>query len=416
MTSPETQDPASQDAAESGDGRPDGGSPRRHVVVAGGGIGGLTAALALERAGFSVLVLERSEKLGEVGAGLQISPNAWRVLKSLDATEPLEKVLVKPDSIRIHSARAGGQIGRIPLGETAEHRYGAPYCVIHRGDLHKGLAETAMARPNIDIQLGIAIADAEEDETGITVEIQGSEGISSHHAEALIAADGVWSTVRRRLLRLPSADYSGRIAYRATFSTDQAPDLAGFTGLWMGENAHLVHYPIRSGSLINLVAIAEGDWHGETWSTPVDRDEVLQHFKNWPVTARHLLERPASSLKWALCDIRPGTIWAEGRIALLGDAAHAMLPFMAQGAAMAIEDAHVVARCLAEEPDVDEALLTYERTRKDRVERVMRTARENARIYHMKGLMAFLRDTGIRYLSGQRLLSRYDWIYDWQPK
>lgn len=436
MTSPDTSGPGSRD----GDGRAQSGdtqsgdtqsgvvhldtaqadTPRiggkRRIVVAGGGIGGLTAALALERAGFHVHVLERSTRLGEVGAGIQISPNAWRVLESLGVMPALEEAMIRPETVRIHSVRAGGVIGRIPLGETALKRYGAPYTVIHRGDLHQGLADVALERPDIEIHLGTALADAEEDEDGITVELQGPEGVSSCRAEALIGADGVWSTVRRRLLRLPSADFSGRIAYRATFPADCAPDLAGFTGLWMGTNAHLVHYPIGAGREINVVAVTQNDWREETWSAPASRDEVLGCFRKWPVAARRVLEKPKDWLKWALCDIGPGTIWAEGRIALLGDAAHAMLPFMAQGGAMAIEDACVLARCLADDPDVDEALLAYERERKDRVERVVRAARDNARIYHMKGLMALARDTGIRYMSGRRLLSRYDWLYDWRPQ
>ncbi len=396
--------------------QPDGQPARRRIIVAGAGIGGLTAALALERSGFSVQVLERSQQNGEVGAGIQISPNAWRVLDALGATSFLEETTSKPEAIQINSVRAGGKIARIPLGKEAVQRYGAPYCVVHRADLHKGLMKVAESRPNIEINRGLALADGVEDEDGITVEIQGESGVSSSRGEALIGADGVWSTVRRRLLRLPSADYAGRVAYRATIPVEKAPELANHTGLWMGDRAHLVHYPIGSGREINLVAVVDDEWHEENWSAPASGKEVLEHYKDWPLPVRKLLALPQRWLKWALCDIGPGTIWAEGRIALLGDAAHAMLPFMAQGGAMAIEDAWVLARCLAEEPDVDEALMEYERKRKQRVERVVRTARDNARTYHMKGVMALARDTGIRYLGGQRLLSRYDWLYKWQPE
>ena len=319
MTSPNTRGPGSDDAPQAEERPPVANTTKRRIVVAGGGIGGLTAALALERAGFSVHVLERSERLGEVGAGIQMSPNAWRVLDSLGAIPALEAAMVHPEAVHIGSVRAGGIVGRIPFGETARQRYGAPYSVIHRGDLHQGLAETARERPGIEIHLGMAVADAQEDEDGITVEIQGPEGVSSYRAEALIAADGVWSTVRRRLLRLPSADYSGRVAYRATFSAEKAPDLAGFTGLWMGEKAHLVHYPISGGREINVVAIVESSWQEETWSAPVERDEVLRQFEGWPAEPRRLLTTPGSWLKWALCDIGPrrhlggGTHRAAGR-------------------------------------------------------------------------------------------------------
>ncbi|WP_321338038.1 FAD-dependent monooxygenase [Breoghania sp.] len=394
-----------------------GGKPaRRRIIVAGAGIGGLTAALALERAGFSVQVLERSQQSGEVGAGIQISPNAWRVLDALGVTPFVEEKASKPQAIQVNSVRSGGAVARIPLGREALKRFGAPYCVFHRADLHNGLMQAAESRPFIEINRGLALADGVEDEDGITVEMHGETGVSSSRAEALIGADGVWSTVRRRLLRLPSADYAGRVAYRATIPVENAPELANYTGLWMGKDAHLIHYPIASGRQINLVAVVDDDWREENWSAPADQEEVLSHYAGWPLAVRKLLERPESWLKWALCDIGPGTIWAEGRIALLGDAAHAMLPFMAQGGAMAIEDAWVLARCLADEPDVDEALMEYERKRKQRVERVVRSARDNARTYHMKGVMALARDTGIRYLGGQRLLSRYDWLYKWQPE
>ncbi len=390
-------------------------SPERHIVLAGAGIGGLTAALALSDAGFRVTLLERNAKLSELGAGIQVSPNAYRILDRLGVIGRLGRDCVQPQEIRLKSVRSGSIVGRVPLGDVALKRYGAPYCVIHRGDLHRALLAAVTARSEIDIHLDATIADAVSDDDGISVEFQTEDGASTIRGDALIGCDGVWSTVRRRLLRLPSAQYSGRIAYRALIpATDVRPEDRVSTAVWMGPRAHLVHYPIRGGEALNLVAVVEDDWHDEEWSAPGDPDQLLPHFADWPEVASALLRKPERWLKWALCDVGPGTIWTEGRISLLGDAAHAMLPFMAQGGAMAIEDAVVLAKALEQEPDTPAALLAYERDRKDRVERVMRTARDNARTYHMDGFGAVIRDMGIRFLSGEKLLHRMDWIYGWR--
>lgn len=386
----------------------------KRILIAGAGIGGLSAALALVRCGFKVTLLERNKELREVGAGIQVSPNAYRILDSFGVIDRLGEKCVRPREIRIHSARAGGLIGRIPLGEFAEQRYGAPYCVVHRGDLHRALLSEVEAHSDIEIQLGVTVADALSDDDGITVDLQGDDGIASMRGAALIGADGVWSAVRRRLLRLPSAQYSGRTAYRAVIPATDLPDeLRSATGIWMGARSHFVHYPIRGGDALNLVAVVEEDWRDEEWSAPGDRDALLQRFNHWPKAARDLLEKPDTWLKWGLCDVGPGTIWTEGRISLLGDAAHAMLPFMAQGGAMAIEDAAVLANALASDPDTCAALLAYEKARRDRVERVMRTARDNDRTYHLGGVSAMVRDMGIRFLSGEKLLTRFDWLYGW---
>ena len=395
----------------------------RTVVVAGAGIGGLTASLALAAQGFRVVVLEKAERLEEAGAGLQLSPNASRVLLDLGLQPRLAARAVTPEAISIMSARGGGEIARLPLGEAASFRAGAPYWVVHRADLQAALAAHVNDNPDIELRLGCQFEDVTAHGRGLTV-VQ-RRGTTRHQelATALVGADGIWSAVRGHLFPDVQPRFSGSIAWRGTLDATQLPPeySAHRVQLWMGPNAHLVVYPISGGRQINVVAVMPGSWNRPGWSAPGEISEIKKVFAStkWPGPARMMISAVDVWRKWALFTVPGGGQWGDGAITLLGDAAHAMLPFAAQGAGMAIEDAAVLARCLGESaaettPDIPAALKRYAQLRRPRVTRIQRAARRNGTVYHLKGAAALARDLFIRSIGPQRMLARQDWIYDWR--
>jgi salicylate hydroxylase len=322
------------------------------------------------------------------------------------------------------SARAGGELVRLPLGEAAATRAGAPYWVVHRADLQSALAAAAADHPDIELRLGATFEDVAAHARGLTVVYRSGNSRESGLASALIGADGVWSTVRQHLFPDVQPRFSGLIAWRGTFEARQLPKeyTSRRVQLWMGPGAHLVAYPIAGGRQINVVAVVPGTWNRPGWSTPGTPSEVMDAFPaaRWPGPARMMLAAVDGWRKWALFGVPEGCDWSKGRVALLGDAVHAMLPFAAQGAGMAIEDAAVLARHLDRErcessADVAAALKQYGRARQARVRRVQRTARQQGRIYHLTGPAALARDLAIRALGPQRVLARQNWIYDWRP-
>jgi len=395
----------------------------RTITIAGAGIGGLTAALALAAKGFRVVVLEKAERLEEVGAGLQLSPNASRILISLGLKERLAARAVMPEAISIMSARAGGEIIRLPLGEAASQRAGAPYWVIHRADLQSALAAQVAEHPDIELRLGCQFEDVTAHAKGLTVVQRSGNARQQELALALIGADGIWSTVRNHLFVDAQPQFSGLIAWRGTLDATQLPReyTARRVLLWMGPQAHLVAYPISGARQLNVVAIVPGTWNRPGWSAPGDAMELKSAFASsrWPGPARMMINAVDVWRKWALFTMPGGGEWSKGAIALLGDAVHAMLPFAAQGAGMAIEDAAVLAKTLSEAPadspdHVAAALKRYARLRRARVARVVRAARSAGRIYHLTGPAALARDLTIRALGPQRMLARQSWIYDWR--
>jgi salicylate hydroxylase len=255
---------------------------------------------------------------------------------------------------------------------------------------------------------------------GVTVSARGRAGMSDERGSALLAADGLWSTARTRLGYRAAPRFAGRTAWRALIRVaDVSPEFAEpVIQLWLGRGAHLVHYPVKGGSLINAVLIMDDDWNSPGWSEPAARTDLLARFgaRHWAPAAQSLVSAPEIWLKWALYDRRPILRWSSGPVALLGDAAHPMLPYLAQGAAMAIEDAAVVAQWLAREPDDPRrALRSYSALRRARAWKVQRLSARNGRRYHLTGARAMLRDAAMRALGGARLLHHYDWIYDWRP-
>ena len=394
----------------------------RTIVVAGAGIGGLTAALALARHGFRVVVLEKAERLEEAGAGLQLSPNASRVLVELGLQKRLAAGAVTPESINIMSARDGGEIARLPLGQAANFRAGAPYWVVHRADLQAALQAQVNDSPDIELRLGCQFEDVTSHAKGLTVVGRSGNARQQELAVALIGADGIWSAVRHHLFPEVQPQFSGLIAWRGTLDATALPReyTSPRVQLWMGPKAHLVAYPISSARRINVVAIVPGTWNRPGWSAPGVANEIKAAFSQaWPATARMLIGAVDEWRRWALFTVPDIGSWSEGSIALLGDAAHAMLPFAAQGAGMAIEDAAVLAKALSASAgentsDIPAALKRYGRARRARVLRVQRAARRSGQIYHLTGPLALARDLSIRALGPNRLLARQDWIYDWR--
>ena len=395
----------------------------RTIFIAGAGIGGLTASLALAARGFRVVVLEKAERLEEAGAGLQLSPNASHVLAGFGLKERLGSRAVVPEAISIMSARAGGEIARLPLGEAASAAAGAPYWVVHRADLQAALAAAVNDHPDIELRLGSQFEDVTSHAKGLTVVSRNGNRRQQDLALALIGADGIWSSVRHHLFPDVTPQFSGLIAWRGTLDATQLPReyTARRVQLWMGPGAHLVAYPISGARQINVVAIVPGTWNRPGWSAPGDGMELRNAFdpSRWPAPARMMLGAVDGWRKWALFTVPEGGQWVSGTIALLGDAAHAMLPFAAQGAGMAIEDAAVLAKVLSEaQPEtaaeVTAALKRYARLRRSRLARVQRTARKQGGIYHMAGALALARDLAIKALGPRRMLAQQDWIYRWR--
>jgi salicylate hydroxylase len=395
----------------------------RTIFVAGAGVGGLTASLALARQGFRVVILEKAERLEEIGAGLQLSPNASRILVDLGLQPRLASRAVVPDAISLMSARSGGEVTRLPLGEAATSRAGAPYWVVHRADLQAALQAAVNDNPDIELRLGWQFEDAVAHAKGLTVVQRSGMTRQEGLALALVGADGIWSTVRHHLFPQTRPQFSGLIAWRGTLEATQLPReyTSRRVQLWMGPNAHLVAYPISGARQINVVAIVPGTWNRPGWSAPGDAGELRRAFPSsrWPGPARMMIGAVDEWRKWALFTVPEGGGWSAGPVALLGDAVHAMLPFAAQGAGMAIEDAAVLAKCLGETqkadgPTIAEALKHYARLRRSRVARVQRAARRQGRIYHLTGPAALARDLTIRALGASRMLARQDWIYDWR--
>lgn len=358
------------------------------VIICGAGIGGLTLALCLIREGFEVHILEQAPQLGEVGAGVQISANGARVLHNLGLQEKLQAVAFTPERGEIRHWKTGDTLATRPLGNASIERFGFPYYHLHRADLHDILADAleayaAEADAAVTLTLGRKVSGLEQTDAGVTVKTEAGLDVTGG---VLVGCDGIHSTVRNVLFEPDAPRFTGCVAWRATIPTEKLPPghVRPVASNWIGRGGHFVHYYLRGGALVNCVGVFEQDrWIAESWSAEGDRREFEKDFAGWHEDLQVLIRNAGTCFRWGLFDRDPMKRWSEGRVTLLGDACHPMLPFMAQGAVMAIEDAFALAQCLAaRRDDIPGALHRYEHLRRDRTAQVQQMARDNIEFFH----------------------------------
>jgi salicylate hydroxylase len=376
------------------------------ILIAGGGIGGLCAALCLARKGCEVSVFEQARDFGEIGAGIQLSPNCTRVLHYLGLEDALRATAFLPQGTQFRSWRTGKVITESPLGATAVERFGMPYYHIHRGDLLRVLVDAARSTSSIELYTDAKVASFSQDEEGVRVSVEDAV----HAGDVLVGADGIRSVVRSGLWGEEQPVFTGNVAWRAMVPAARVPQglVRPMSTAWWGPHKHFVHYYVRRGELINCVCVVEkSGWEVESWTEPGDYRELKADFAGWNDDIQQLIDNADrdSLFKWALHDRAPMDQWGHGRVTLLGDACHPTLPFMAQGAAMAIEDAAVLAGCLTSGVDMPASLQRYEDLRRERTAGVQKGSRRNATVFHLSGVKAWARDRAARK-AGNRTMER----------
>ncbi|MCB1526781.1 MAG: FAD-dependent monooxygenase [Hyphomicrobiaceae bacterium] len=390
-------------------------APDAEVVIVGAGIGGLAAALAMAQRDVSCHILERRTTFEPEGAGIQLGPNGTRILGELSIQDALAPLAGVPEYIDARNAATGASLAHLPLGGWIEARHGAPYWVLHRQDLHQALLQAVQNNKNITITTGFSPTFVEPDEKGVTVADNNGKSIRGH---ALVAADGIRSQLRDDLFDgLPLA-FAHKSAARAVIPANKVPAELGqnATTIWMSPRAHVVHYPVRGGQDLAMIFVRKDSIASDDWSTSVPRSWITDVAAEFAAPLKQLLSVPEQWKKWALFELPPVPRWNKGNIALLGDAAHPTLPFLAQGAVLALEDAAILGRRIRESRnDIRRALTAYAQARRHRASRVVAAAKSNGRIYHLDGPMAAARDTTLRVTPARLLMARYDWVYGWRP-
>ncbi len=382
------------------------------ILVVGGGIGGVAVSLSLARLGYSVKVLEQAPQLGEIGAGIQLGPNAFAAFDALGIGELARARSVYTDEMVMHDALDERLVGRIPTGEAFQQRFGNPYAVIHRADIHTSLLEGARAYGNIETLTGTHIERVEQDSDGVTAYDQHG---NAHHGMALIGADGVKSAVREQYVG-DAARVSGHVVYRAVVDKADFPEDLRWNAasIWVGPNYHLVHYPLRGGEQYNVVVTFHSREQEEWGVREGSRDEVQSYYKDCCPRAHQLIDLPKSWKRWATADREPIGQWTFGRVTLLGDAAHPTLQYIAQGACMALEDAVTLGEALKRcDHNWHEALQLYERSRVTRTARVVLSAREMGRIFHAHGVERLVRNDLWKGRTPERFYDAMEWLYGW---
>ena len=386
------------------------------VIVAGGGIGGLAAALALVRQGFEVTVLEQAAEIGEIGAGIQLGPNAFHAFDALGVGDKTRSRSVFTDYMVMHDALDEYQVGKIPTGEAFRQRFGNPYAVIHRVDIHKSLLEGAVETGRVKFVTSTRVVRIEQTDTTVTAIDQHG---NAHTGVALIGADGGKSVVRQQYVNDPPR-VTGHVVYRAVVEKEDFPENLRWNAasIWVGPNCHLVHYPLRGGEQYNVVVTFHSRDKEEWGVTDGSKEEVQSYFQGICPKARQLIDLPKSWRRWATADREPIANWVHGRATILGDAAHPTTQYLAQGACMALEDAVTLGEALRVTKteaghDWDKALALYQRSRVARTARIVLSAREMGRIYHAKGVERLVRNDLWRGRTPERFYDAMEWLYGW---
>jgi salicylate hydroxylase len=387
----------------------------KRIAIAGAGIAGLTTALSLLQRGWKVDVYEQASQLAEVGAGLQISPNGTRVLQSLGLEPALQSVVCQAQGKEIRMWNTGQRWKLFDLGDDCLSRFGAPYWMVHRGDLHKILLDAFNAQSDAPVRLNSRVVSAQSTSTGASFVLQDG---SHHSAHGLIAADGVHSILREKLLGEDKAQFTGLLAWRGLVPVHAiSAHLQAQVGTnWVGPGAHVITYPVRGGALMNVVGIIEKDgWLGESWTEQGTHEELLQDFGHWHADVGELMRKIDQPFKWALLGRSPQKGWAQGAICLVGDSAHPTLPFLAQGANMAIEDAAVMARCLTAYSTAEKAFAEFENLRWQRTADIVNRSSDNAKRFHNPQLSDAAK--AVDYVSTEwepeKVRRRYDWMFEY---
>ncbi|MBL8371725.1 MAG: 3-hydroxybenzoate 6-monooxygenase [Burkholderiaceae bacterium] len=384
------------------------------VLVSGGGIGGLAAALALVRQGFQVQVFEQSAEIGEIGAGIQLGPNAFHAFDALGVGDKARGRAVYTDYMVMHDALDESLVGKIETGEAFRQRFGNPYAVIHRVDIHSSLLEGAVETGRVEFFTNTRIEKIEQDDARKTVTAIDQNG-KRWVGQALIGADGGKSVVRAQYVNDPPR-VTGHVVYRAVVDQADFPDDLKWNAasLWAGPKCHLVHYPLRGGEQYNVVVTFHSRQQEQWGVTDGSKEEVESYFQGICPRARQLIELPKTWRRWATADKEPIGTWVFGRATILGDAAHPTTQYMAQGACMAMEDAVTLGEALrVTNKDWDAALQLYQKNRVTRTARIVLSGREMGRLYHAMGVERLIRNSLWKGRSQERFYDAIEWLYGW---
>ena len=384
------------------------------IVIAGGGIGGLATALALSKRGIATHVFERRPAFPDEGAGIQIGPNGTKILDHLGVLDQLRSLVCTPDAISMRDGVTGRELTRLPLGTWITQRHGAPYWTLHRSDLHASLLAAAQQSSHITLTTDAEILSFELRDDNVAALLADANRIP---ARALIAADGLWSRLRQQVAPSRPLRAIGKCAYRGVAPRSAFPSslAANDVHIWLSPGAHAVHYPVRGGSAFTVVVIVDDAARDETWSAPAPDDWLASRTSRFPAPLGDLLQGVGEWRMWPLQTLAPLEVLTSGNVALLGDAAHPVLPFLAQGGVLALEDAVVLAASLARNDLSTAAQLgAYAAARQRRATRVASASARNGRTYHLKGPMAVARNTVLRATPPSRLMAGLDWLYGWK--